>query len=414
MSGISAREGPQLTFLRILPLLLATAGFCYVTIAEGSDRGVKPRAREAGVPFHGTTGEFNAITDVPGVEVGQITLISGEGQANQPVGSGPVRTGITAIFPRGKDFYGSLYAATFALNGVGELTGKALIDEYGEFVGPIVTTGTGSVGVVRDSIVEWYRDRLNPKPEQFFPYVIPVVGETWDGRLNDTLGFHITVQNTFDALDAARPGPVQEGNIGGGTGMVLFHFAGGIGTSSRVLSQQEGGYTVGVLVQANFGSREQLIIAGVPVGEAIDDLRPVKHIDEDGSIIITIATDAPLMPHQLARVARRASHGLARTGGMSGNTSGDIFIAFSTVAPNRIENGLLQHQYLDSQYLNPIFHATVLATEEAIINVLFAATDMSGLAGNKVFALPQDRTIETLKQFNRFVNIEDAKENTDD
>lgn len=389
---------------RILPLLLLGC-ISSAAIAVQDDPVPKPRAREAGVPFQGTTGELNAITDVPGVEVGQITLISGEGRAGQSVGNGPVRTGVTAIFPRGKDFYGPLYAATFALNGVGELTGKALIDEYGEFVGPVVTTGTGSVGVVRDAIIEWYRDRLNPGPDQFFPYVIPVVGETWDGRLNDTLGFHVTRQNTFDAMNSATSGQVQEGNVGGGTGMVLFHFAGGIGTSSRVLTPEEGGYTVGVLVQANFGKREHLVIAGVPVGELINDHLPVKQIDEDGSIIITVATNAPLLPHQLARVARRASHGLARTGGMSGNTSGDIFIAFSTASPNRTDGGLLSHEFVDSQDLDPVFEATVYATEEAIINVLFAARDMSGLAGNQVFALPQARTMELLRQFNRAASL---------
>jgi len=389
---------------RILALILMIGSLCATAFADQHDQVNKPRARDAGVPFLGTTGEFNAITDVPGVEVGQVTLISGDGAAGQSVGNGPVRTGVTAIFPRGKDFYGPLYAATFALNGVGELTGKALIDEYGEFVGPIVTTGTGSVGVVRDAIIEWYRDRLNPGPDEFFPYVIPVVGETWDGRLNDTLGFHVTRQNAFEAMAAATGGPVQEGNVGGGTGMVLFHFAGGIGTSSRVLAPEEGGYTVGVMVQANFGKREHLIIAGVPVGELITDYRPVKQIDEDGSILITIATNAPLLPHQLVRVARRASHGLARTGGMSGNTSGDIFIAFSTEVPSRTESGLLNHDYVDSQDLDPIFTATILATEEAIINVLFAARDMSGLAGNKVFALPQARAMEILRQFNRTAN----------
>ncbi len=407
MTASTPRDIHDLTLARILPLILMLGSLCSTALADQDDQMHKPRARDAGVPFPGTVGEFNAITDVPGVEVGQITLISGHGKAGQSVGSGPVRTGVTAIFPRGKDFYGPLYAATFALNGVGELTGKALIDEYGEFVGPIVTTGTGSVGVVRDAIVEWYRDRLNPKPDQFFPYVIPVVGETWDGRLNDTLGFHVTRQNTFDAMSSATGGPVQEGNVGGGTGMVLFHFAGGIGTSSRVLAAEEGGYTVGVMVQANFGKREHLIIAGVPVGELIDDYRPVNQIDEDGSIIITVATNAPLLPHQLARVARRASHGLARTGGMSGNTSGDIFIAFSTEMPSRTEGGLLSHEYLDSQDLDPVFTATVHATEEAIINVLFAAGDMSGLDGNQVFALPQERTMEFLRQFNRTANLRD-------
>jgi len=397
-------ETEQRIVARILPFILIF-GLCSTAYGDQANYVFKPRARDAGVPFPGTVGKFNAITDVPEVEVGHITLISGHGTAGQSVGDGPVRTGVTAIFPRGKDFYQPLYAATFALNGVGELTGKALIDEYGEFVGPIVTTGTGSVGVVRDAIIEWYRDRLSPRPEQFFPYVIPVVGETWDGRLNDTLGFHVTRQNTFDTLSGASGGPVQEGNVGGGTGMVLFHFAGGIGTSSRVLRAEEGGYTVGVIVQANFGKREHLLIAGVPVGELITDHTPVKQIDEDGSIIITVATNAPLLPHQLARVARRASHGLARTGGMSGNTSGDIFIAFSTQMPSRTEGGLLNHEYLDSQDLNPIFTATVHATEEAIINALFAARDMSGLAGNKVFALPQERTLDILRQFNRTTNL---------
>ncbi len=353
----------------------------------------KPRARDLGVPFDGKPGPLNAITDVAGVEVGQTTLIRGDGKL--VVGAGPVRTGVTAIFPRGKADHSPVFAGWFSLNGNGEMTGTAWLDEAGILDGPIALTNTHSVGVVRDAIIQW-QVRHAKKPEIWWS--LPVVAETWDGWLNDINGFHVKPEHLFAALDSAASGPVAEGAVGGGTGMICHEFKGGIGTASRVAH----GHTVGVLVQANYGLRRQLRIAGVPVGHEIPEgaFRP----DEDGSIIVVIATDAPLMPHQLKRLARRASLGLGRMGSISGDGSGDIFVAFSTantVPAERGKTGAVQ--LMNSEDLGPVFAGVVEATEEAIVNALVAGEDMTGIDGHTVKALPHDKLRTVLKKYGRLV-----------
>jgi L-aminopeptidase/D-esterase-like protein len=358
----------------------------------------KPRARDVGVPFDGTPGPFNAITDVAGVEVGLVTLISGEGKLE--VGKGPVRTGVTVILPRGKANGDPAMAGWFSLNGNGEMTGTTWVDESGFLEGGVFITNTHSVGTVRDAAIEWTVTK-GKSPHQ--PWSLPVVAETWDGSLNDINGFHVKPAHVFQAIDGARSGAVPEGNVGGGTGMICYQFKGGTGTSSRRLPANAGGYTVGVLVQANHGLRSQLLVAGVPVGAAIP-VAPRPGGDqamEMGSIIIVVATDAPLLPHQLKRLARRASLGLARTGATSGNGSGDIFIAFSTANPNAASANLAQVQMLSNDRINGIFDATVQATEEAIINALVAAETMSGVNGRTVEALPHDRLRAVMKQYGR-------------
>jgi L-aminopeptidase/D-esterase-like protein len=341
---------------------------------------------------------LNAITDVTGVEVGHTTLIVDD---TTDGGNATIRTGVTAIFPRGKAGNGFVFSGTAVLNGTGEMTGRALIDEVGMFAGPVMLTGTASVGVVRDAVIEWYRDQLGADEPSLFQYILPVVAETYDGNLNQWPGFHVHKQHVFAALEAARGGPVPEGNVGGGTGMIAFTFKGGIGSASRRLDEKQGGYTVGVLVQANFGVRSQLMVAGAPVGAEITAYQPIRPKVKDGSIIVVVATDAPLLPHQLERLARRGSLGVARTGGMSGNTSGDIFLAFSTARTEPAGNGLLSYSFVDLWQLNPLLEATVLATEEAIINALVAAETMEGVDGNTVYALPHDRLREVLKKYNR-------------
>jgi L-aminopeptidase/D-esterase-like protein len=372
----------------ILFLFLACAS---VAVAQG-----KPRARDLGIPLDGTPGPLNALTDVKGVEVGHTTLISGAGPLK--VGSGPVRTGVTAVLPRGKDNTDPVFAAWFSLNGNGEMTGTAWIDESGFLEGPVLVTNTTSVGTVRDAVVKWWTRR----GRQQQPWVLPVVAETYDGYLNDTHGFHVKDEHVFAALDQAQAGPVAEGNVGGGTGMTCFEFKGGIGTASRQLDAKAGGYVVGVLVQANFGLRPQLRIAGVPVGQEIAER--AFRTRESGSIIIVVATDAPLLPHQLKRLARRASLGLARTGSVSGNGSGDLFLAFSTANPGAAKaEGLAQVTVLPNERMNGLFDATVQATEEAIVNALVAAETMTGRDGHTVLALPHDRLKEVLKKYNRLV-----------
>src|SRR5579864_2750558 len=288
----------------------------------------KPRARDLGVPFDGTPGTLNAITDVKGVEVGHTTLISGSGPLK--VGAGPVRTGVTAVFPRGKQSSDSVFAAWFTLNGNGEMTGTTWVEDSGFLEGPVMITNTHSVGIVRDAVIAW-RLKHRGTDKEGYAWSLPVVAETWDGYLNDINGFHVKAEDTFHALDSARGGPVEEGNVGGGTGMICNEFKGGIGTSSRLLDAKYGGYTVGVLVQCNYGQRDQLRIAGVPVGREIAG--PRVWDDDVGSIIVVVATDAPLIPTQLKRVARRVTLGLGRDGSYSGDGSGDIFIAFSTANP---------------------------------------------------------------------------------
>jgi D-aminopeptidase len=357
----------------------------------------KPRARDLGVPFDGTPGPLNAITDVKGVEVGHTTLISGSGKL--VVGKGPVRTGVTAVFPRGKDSLDPVFGGWFSLNGNGEMTGTTWLEESGILDGPVLTTNTHSVGVVRDAVIAW-RIKKAPPDDEGYSWSLPVVAETADDDLNDMNGFHVKPEHVYHALDSAHGGAVEEGNVGGGTGMICNEFKGGIGTSSRVLPEKLGGYTVGVLVQCNYGWRDQLRIAGVPVGREIPD--KAVHGDDIGSIIIIVATDAPLIPTQLKRLAKRAALGLARDGSFSGDGSGDIFIAFSTANSGAIASkGVRDVKMLPNQQLNPIFLATVQATEEAIVNAMVAAETMKGANDLEVIALPHDRLREILKKYNR-------------
>jgi D-aminopeptidase len=367
------------------------------------------RARDLGVPFEGTQGQFNAITDVPGVEVGSSTLIRGEGPLK--VGEGPVRTGVTVVLPRGPKSTDPVYAGWFSLNGNGEMTGTTWVEESGLLTGPVAITNTHSVGVVRDSVIAWaLRNQLMKEDD----WSLPVVAETWDGWLNDINGFHVKKDDVFAALDSAKSGAVAEGNTGGGTGMVCYGFKGGTGTASRVLTKEQGGYVVGVLVQCNCGRRPQLMIAGVPVGKEIPGDEPYANFStpaplpgsdlkgDVGSIIIIVATDAPLLPHQLKRIARRASLGLARTGSISGNGSGDIFIAFSTANPEAdAEPGPNTVKTVSNGRISPLFEATVEATEEAIVNAMVGAKNMTGINGRKVVALPHDRLQKALKKYNR-------------
>ena len=357
----------------------------------------KPRARDLGVPFDGTPGPLNAITDVKGVEVGNTTLISGDGPLK--VGIGPVRTGVTAVLPRGKDSNDAVFAAWFTLNGNGEMTGTTWVEDSGFLTGPVMITNTHSVGVVRDAVIGWKVKRAKPDDEGYW-WSLPVVAETWDGYLNDTNGFHVKPEHVVHAIECAHTGPVEEGNVGGGTGMVCNEFKGGIGTASRVLSTKAGGYTVGVLVQCNYGRRDQLRIAGVPVGKEIPD--HTVYGSDTGSIIVVVATDAPLIPTQLKRVARRVSLGLGRNGSYSGDGSGDIFIAFSTANNGaHAAEGPYSITMLPNDSLDPIFLATVQATEEAVINAMVAAETMTGVDSHTVIALPHDRLREVLKKYNR-------------
>src|SRR2546430_371845 len=355
----------------------------------------KPRARDLGVPFDGTPGPFNAITDVKGVEVGHTTLISGEGPLK--VGVGPVRTGVTAILPRGRNSTDGVFAGWFTENGNGEMTGTTWVEESGLLDGPVMITNTHSVGVVRDAVIAWKVKQGHPDMEGYW-WSLPVVAETWDGYLNDINGFHVKPEDAFHALDSAHFGPVEEGNVGGGTGMICNEFKGGIGTSSRVLAKA-GGYTIGVLGQCNYGSREQLRIAGVNVGREIPE-HTVWHRDV-GSIIVVVATDAPLIPTQLKRIAKKVSLGLGRDGSYSGDGSGDIFIAFSTANPGAVgTKGLHQLSMLPNDSLDPIFLATVQATEEAVVNAMVAAQTMTGIDNHTVIALPHDRLRDALKKYN--------------
>ncbi len=362
----------------------------------------KPRARQLGIPFEGTPGAMNAITDVTGVEVGQTTLISGSGALH--VGVGPVRTGVTAILPRGKKSNIPAFAGWFSLNGNGEMTGTTWVEESGLLEGPIMITNTHSVGVVRDAVIEWQMKSGNTSQ----PWSLPVVAETYDGYLNDVNGFHVKPQHVFAALDSASSGALTEGNAGGGTGMVCYGFKGGIGTSSRRISVARAPFILGALVQANFGCRQQLRIAGVPVGAEISEdipyafATPARSDEDLGSIIAVIATDVPLLPHQLKRLARRVSLGIARTGSISGNGSGDIFVAFSTANSEAVKpTGVSKVSMVANEDLNSLFEATVQATEEAIINALVAAETMVGVDEHRVIALPHDRLKEVLKKYNR-------------
>jgi D-aminopeptidase len=383
----------------------------------------RERARDLGISplIGGTPGALDAITDVAGVEVGHTTLISGSGRLI--VGSGPVRTGVTIVHPRGRASADPVFGAWFTLNGNGEMTGTTWLQESGVLEGPIGITNTHSVGVVRDAILQWQVKRPGLQP-----WGLPVVAETFDGGLNDINGFHVKPEHVFAALEGARGGAVTEGNVGGGTGMRCHGFKGGIGTASRRLSAAEGGYTVGVLVQCNYGTRAALSVAGVPVGREIMDLQgcvaspdttllprtrrcdatPAREPSESsptedgaGSIIIIVATDAPLLPHQLKRVVTRAALGVGRMGGRGENSSGDIFIAFSTANAGTVADSVTNVKMMSNNAINPVFTATIQATEEAIVNVMLAAETMTGANDLRVYALPHDRLIEALRKYNR-------------
>jgi len=364
----------------------------------------KPRARDLGVPFDGTPGPLNAITDVAGVTVGHTTLVSGEGKLE--VGKGPVRTGVTAVLPRGKDSSDKgVFAGWWSLNGNGEMTGTTWVEESGFLIGPVMITNTHSVGVVRDAVIQWTVARRKVGPDDDW-WSLPVVAETWDGWLNDINGFHVKPEHVFHALESAHDGPVEEGAVGGGTGMICNGFKGGIGTASRKLSAKDGGYIIGVLVQCNYGSRQNFRVAGIPVGREIPSEDPSAFaptdITERGSIIVVVATDAPLLPHQLKRLARRVSLGLGRDGSISGNGSGDIFIAFSTAnAGAAAPDHVVDLKMFPNDKLNPVFAATVEATEEAVINAMVAATTMTGIENHRVSALPHEQLRAVLKKYNR-------------
>jgi L-aminopeptidase/D-esterase-like protein len=419
-------------------LLLVALAATFAT--AGAAQQPKPRARDLGIPQAGTPGPLNAITDVPGVEVGMTTIIRGEGKL--VVGQGPVRTGVTAILPRGKSAASDVFAAWFTLNGNGEMTGTTWVEESGLLGGPVMITNTHSVGTVHRGTIE-YALRQN----RAFDWSLPVVAETWDGGLNDINGFHVTAEDALAALESAKGGPVAEGNVGGGTGMTCNQFKGGTGTSSRRITVSGRPYTLGVLVQCNYGGRSRFSVAGVPVGEEIPDLTPcyaplpdgsvagrpacpsqsgggaldgsaspetrqtsppgndaaaVDPNQDQGSIIVVLATDAPLLPHQLKRVVKRAALGIGRMGGIGGNSSGDIFIAFSTANPNAAaDSGLVQLTAIPQEAINPLFEAAIDATSEAILNAMLAAETMTGVNGHRVFALPHDRLMAALRKYGR-------------
>jgi L-aminopeptidase/D-esterase-like protein len=363
----------------------------------------KPRARDIGIPFDGVPGKFNAITDVKGVEVGFSTIISGQGKNVR--GKGPARTGVTAILPRGRN-NNPVYANWYTLNGNGEMTGTTWITESGFLEGPVMITNTNSVGVVRDAVLKWFVKKGWYKED--FWYTYPVVAETYDGFLNDIYGFLVKEANAYEALDSAKSGYLKEGNVGGGTGMMCLGFKGGTGTSSRVIKIKDSTYTVGVLVQSNFGAKRNLSIAGVPVGRELKDTlnyelkAPPSYQPGDGSIIVVLATDAPLLPHQLKRMAARVAIGVGKVGGRGENGSGDIFISFSTANPSAFQReNLSKVNVLPNDLINPLFDATVQAVEEAIINAMVAAETMEGINGNKAYRLPHQLIIDVLKKYNR-------------
>jgi L-aminopeptidase/D-esterase-like protein len=390
-------------YFRAFAILLCSLSAISSAVAQETPP-AKPRARDLGVPFDGTPGPLNAITDVSGVTVGHTTLISGEGKLQ--VGKGPVRTGVTAVLPRGKDSMNNLvFAGWWSLNGNGEMTGTTWVEESGFLEGPVMITNTHSVGVVRDAVIQWRVAHGQPDPTGYW-WSLPVVAETWDGWLNDINGFHVKPEHAFHAIDSAHSGAVEEGAVGGGTGMICNEFKGGIGTSSRQIESKIGAYTVGVLVQCNYGSRKNLRIAGVPVGQEIPDERAYASTSfsdlDRGSIIVVVATDAPLVAHQLKRLARRVSLGLGRNGSISGNGSGDIFIAFSTANPGAAAaNHVVDLKMLPNDQIEAVFAATVQATEEAVINAMVAAETMTGIENHTVIALPHDKLREVLKKYNR-------------
>ena len=365
----------------------------------------KPRARDLGISFDGIPGKMNAITDVEGVKVGHSTIIKGKGRLK--VGKGPVRTGVTAVLPRGDNSYlDPVFAGWYSLNGNGEMTGTTWVEESGFLEGPVMITNTHSVGIVRDAVISWRVNQGGGDASGYW-WSLPVVAETYDGFLNDINGFHVKEEHAHQALSRASTGPVKEGGVGGGTGMICHSFKGGIGTSSRVIEVAGETYTLGALVQANYGAREDFTVSGVPVGKEITDLQRVRNRnsqDGDGSIIVIVATDAPLVAHQCKRLARRIPLGIARVGTVAHNGSGDIFIAFSTANPGAAyAKGTVSVNMVPNGKMNPLFKATVQATEEAIINALVAAKDMVGVNGNTVYALPHDRLRAVLKKYNRLL-----------
>jgi len=375
--------------------------FCYFYSFSQNNASKKPRARDLAIPFDGKTGAYNAITDVPGVLVGYKTII--KEQAKTATGNGPVRTGVTVIFPKEKTNT-PVPAAWFSLNGDGEMTGLVSIEDYGLNYGPIGITNTNSVGVVHDAIGEWNIKHFSKGDLFDFSFGLPVVAETWDGYLNDIQGLHVKKDDVFEALDSAKGGPVAEGNVGGGTGMALYGFKGGNGTASRIIRIDTAEYTVGVFMQANFGGRNDLLIAGIPVGREIKGFSPSLNDSKkkDGSVIIIIATDAPLLPSQLKLMAKRAALGVARTGSFAHNGSGDIFLAFSTSSPAQNAKGTHENwNVLTKMALDRVFKATVEATEEAIINALIGAETMTGKNGNTFYAIPHDQVKAILKKYNR-------------
>jgi D-aminopeptidase len=396
----------RLTTLKLLFFLCCC--FAAVGRANAQDTAhAKPRARDLGVPFDGTPGSLNAITDVSGITIGHTTLISGEGKLE--IGKGPVRTGVTAVLPRGKQSMNDpVFAGWWSLNGNGEMTGTTWVEESGFLEGPVMITNTHSVGVVRDAVIQWRVAHGQPDPTGYW-WSLPVVAETWDGWLNDINGFHVKPEHAFHAIDSAHSGPVEEGNVGGGTGMICNEFKGGIGTSSRKLDAKDGGYTIGVLLQCNYGVRPNLRIAGVPVGREIPEdpaygSASFGEVDR-GSIIVVVATDAPLVSHQLKRLARRVSLGIGRNGSISGNGSGDIFIAFSTANPGAAgADHVVDLKMLPNDKIEPVFAATVQATEEAIINAMVAAETMTGIENHRVIALPHEKLRAVLKKYNRLAN----------
>jgi D-aminopeptidase len=399
-----------------------SAGIVIMLLVPALVQAQKPRERDLKLPIGGTSGALDAITDVAGVEVGHTTLISGSGKL--VVGKGPLRTGVTVVHPRGKANPDPVFAAWFTLNGNGEMTGTTWVQESGLLEGPVAITNTHSVGVVRDAIIQWENSLKNALQ----PWWLPVVAETYDGGLNDIDGFHVRPEHVLAALDGATGGLPKEGVVGGGTGMVCHGFKGGIGTASRKLPAEQGGYTVGVLVQCNYGARRDLRIAGVPVGEEISDLvgciannDPVppkssrRRCDdppgagvrddapEQGSIIVVVATDAPLLPHQLKRIATRVSVGVGRQGGFGGNSSGDIFIAFSTANPRAWQNDgpVTDIKMLPNDRISPLFQATAQATEAAITNALLAAETTTGANDLRIYAMPVDRMMAAMKKYGR-------------
>jgi L-aminopeptidase/D-esterase-like protein len=391
-----------------------------VLLVPAAAHAQKPRERDLGLPIGGTAGPLDAITDVAGVEVGQTTIVQGSGKL--VVGTGPVRTGVTVVHPRGKANADPVFAAWFTLNGNGEMTGTTWVQESGLLEGPVAITNTHSVGVVRDAIIKWEVGLKNALQ----PWWLPVVAETYDGGLNDINGFHVKPEHVIAALDGAAGGVPKEGAVGGGTGMVCHGFKGGIGTASRKLTDAQGGYTVGVLVQCNYGVRRDLRIAGVPVGEEIQDLagciansdplppnsprprcdqpaRAADHEEEQGSIIVVVATDAPLLPHQLKRIVTRVSLGVGRQGGFGGNGSGDIFIAFSTANARAWFNDapVTNVQMLPNDRISPLFQATAQATEAAITNALLGAETTTGANDLRIYAMPVDRMLAAMKKYGR-------------